>query len=288
MVVMYIFVFILSFTIGVVKANEPNLLKEFGGHLGLTGDLARHLLRSMVWVKRKGSTGKVEPSKKFLQEEKFPYQREISRVVLKHDVPLDVVLNLDQTPLSYVSPGKHAFCLKGSTTVLIKGVDDKRQITATFIVSATGAFLPIQLIYQGATKMCLRKYKFPKEFNVTYTKNHWSNLEKCVDLIEKIISPYLRAKKIELGYTQEQFSLIFMDNFKDQDKEEIKSLYLENNCQLIIVPIFNQKAKKFVPNQFNKWYGERVNCQLTNGKSTGDVKVSLKLSDLKPLHAKWV
>ena len=60
-----------------------------------------------------------------------------------------------------------------------------------------------QLIYQGATERCLPKYKFTKEFNVAYSKNHWSNLKKCVDLFEKIISPYLRAKKIELGYPQE-------------------------------------------------------------------------------------
>ena len=32
----------------------------------------------------------------------------------------------------------------------------------------------------------------------------------------------------------------------------------------------------------------RRKSQLTNGKSQGDVKVSLKLSDLKPLHAKWM
>ena len=126
----------------------------------------------MEWVKRKGTTRKVEPSENFLQEEKFSYQRDISRVALEHDIPLDLVLNLDQTPLSYVSPGKYTFCLKGSTTVPIKGVDDKRQITATFTVSATGAFLPIQLIYQGTTKRCLPKDKFPKEFNATYTKNH--------------------------------------------------------------------------------------------------------------------
>ena len=192
MVDMYLFVFVLSFIIGVVKANEPNLLKELGGQL--TDDWARHLLKSMEWVKRKGTTGKVEPSEKFLQEEKFSDQLEISRVVLKQDIHLDLGLSLDQTPLSYVSLGKYTFCLKGSATVPIKGVDDKRQITAA--VSVTGAFLPIQLIYQGATE----RYMFPKEFNVTYTKNYGSNLEKCVDLFEKIILPYLRAKKIELGY----------------------------------------------------------------------------------------
>ena len=69
--------------------------------------------------------------------------------MLNRDIPLDLVLNLDQTPLSYVSPGKYTFCLKGTTTVPIKCVDDKRQITATFTVSASGVFLPIQLIYQG-------------------------------------------------------------------------------------------------------------------------------------------
>ena len=93
--------------LGVVKANEPDLLKEHHGHLELTEDWARHLLKSMEWVKRKGTTGKVEPSEKFLQEEKFSYQREISRIILNHDIPLDLVLNLDQTPITCFSKEVH-------------------------------------------------------------------------------------------------------------------------------------------------------------------------------------
>ena len=72
-------------------------------------------------------------TEKFLQEEKFSYQREVLRVISKHDIPLDLVLKLDQAPLSYVSPG--TFCLKGSTTVPIKGVM-KNVKSATFTVSA--------------------------------------------------------------------------------------------------------------------------------------------------------
>ena len=90
-----------------VKANEPTLLKEFGGHLELTNGWAQHHLKSMEWVKRKQTTGKVNLLEKFLQEEKLSYQREISKVLLEHDIPLDMVLNLDQTPLSHVSLGKH-------------------------------------------------------------------------------------------------------------------------------------------------------------------------------------
>ena len=77
-------------------------------------------------MKRKGTTGKVEPCPEFLEEEKFTFQRAISKLVSDHDIPLEFVLNLDQTPLSYVSPRKYTFDLKGPKRVPIKGVDDKR------------------------------------------------------------------------------------------------------------------------------------------------------------------
>ena len=165
---------IISIGNGVLKANDPNM-SEFGGTITLTEDWARNMLQSMNWVKRKGTTGKVEPSVQLLAEEKFTFQKSISTVVYDHDIPADLIINLDQTPLSYVSPRKYTFNFKGAKNVPIKGVDDKRQITATFAVSATGEFLPMQLIYAGKTKRCLPKIEFPRSFNVTYTENHWSN-----------------------------------------------------------------------------------------------------------------
>ena len=98
-------------------------------------------------MERKGKTGKVYPCSKLFEEKKFTFQRAIAKAVSDHNVPMKLVLSLDQTPLSYVSLGKYTFDLKGSKTVPIKGVDDKRQITATFAVTASGLFLPIRLIY---------------------------------------------------------------------------------------------------------------------------------------------
>ena len=123
-----------------VKATEPKTLKEHGGSLELTEDWARNVLKRMDWVKRKGTAGKVEPRPKFLEEEKFTLQREISKFVSDHDIPLELALNLDRTLLSFVSPGKYTFDLKGSKRVPIKGVSNKRQITATFTVTASGSF----------------------------------------------------------------------------------------------------------------------------------------------------
>ena len=91
-----------------------------------------------------------------------------------------------------------------------------------------------------------------------------------------------------------------MDTFKGQDNEEMKRLCAKNDFELAIVPhnltnkfqpldiSINQSAKKFISNKFNAWHADRVNKHLSNGVTTGDVKVSLKLSDLKPLHARWI
>ena len=125
-----------------------------------------------------------------------------------------------------------------------------------------------------------------------------SHLPQIIGLFKVIIFPYLSAKKKKLGYPKDQRSLIVMDTFKGQDNEEMKRLYAKNNCVLVIVPhnltnkfqpldiSINQSAKKFILNKFNAWYGDRVSKQLSNGVAPGNVKVSLKLKDLKPLHAR--
>ena len=41
----------------VIKANDPNILTEFGGSLELTEGWARSVLKSTDWMKRKGTTG---------------------------------------------------------------------------------------------------------------------------------------------------------------------------------------------------------------------------------------
>ena len=89
-----------------------------------------------------------------------------------HDLPKELILNLDQTPLSYISPGKYTFNPKDLKTVPIKGIDDKRQITVTFTVSVAGMFLLIQLIYEGKTLRCLPRFDFPADFN-PYLPTGW-------------------------------------------------------------------------------------------------------------------
>ena len=50
---------------GVIKANCPPKLKDFGGHIALTEGWARGVVKSMEWSRRKGTAGKIERSKQF-------------------------------------------------------------------------------------------------------------------------------------------------------------------------------------------------------------------------------
>ena len=78
----------------------------------------------MEWNKRKERTGKIEQSLQLLSEETFKFQRAISTAVFKHDIPTSLIVNLDQTPLRYFSPGKYTFSFRGAKNVRIKGVED--------------------------------------------------------------------------------------------------------------------------------------------------------------------
>ena len=144
------------------------------------------------------------------------------------------------------------------------------------------------------------KYDFPASFSVSFTKNHWSNTEKSIEFFDEIIFPYLEKVKKEKGFPNEQHSLVIMDTFKGQDNDILRKLSSENRCEIVIVPhnltnkfqpldlTVNKAAKAFVQNQYNDWFSDQVARQLKSGKDPADIKVSSKLSDMKPRHASWI
>ena len=221
-------------------------------------------------------------------------------MVSEHDIPPSLIINIDQTPLSYVNTRKYTFSFKGAKNIPIKDVDDKRQITATFAVSCTGEFLPIQLIYAGKTEQSLPKHSFPPSFLVTFTENHWSNTEKSDEFFKEICFLYLEDTKRSNSYPLEEHALIVMDTFKGQDNDTLKKLCAEKNCDVVIVPhnltnkfqpldlSVNKAPKSFIQNKYNDWFADQVFTQRQNGKDPTDVKISSKLSDLKPIHARCI
>lgn len=76
-----------------------------------------------------------------------------------------------------------------SQSVPIKSLTDKRNITLTFVISLSGKFLPLQIMYKGKTKASLhRNFSFPKSFSVAQKSKHYSNETEAIGLIDSVIN----------------------------------------------------------------------------------------------------
>ena len=266
-----------------------------GGHLTITKPWAKSLLKRMGFVKRKAGT-KAKVSIEDFQEQKEQFLIDIKAVVTMEDIPLDLIINWDQTGMHYVPVSAWTMAEKGSRRVEICGLDDKRQITAVFGCSMTGDFLPVQLVYQGKTSKCHPSFNFPPSWHITHSHNHWCNEETMKQYILKIVVPYVVEKRKELKLSTEQHALVIFDKFKAQCTTEILELLVKNNIDVVTVPAnctdrlqpldasANKAAKDFVRSQFQKWYSEQLQKQMSKGVKE---PVDLRLSVVKPVAAEW-
>ncbi|MCG8621549.1 MAG: hypothetical protein MJE68_06055 [Proteobacteria bacterium] len=118
---------------------------------------------------------------------------------------------------------------KGAKRIEIAGVEDKRQITAVFAATAVGDFLPIQVIYQGKTAASLPTFTFPDDWSIMYTPNRWANEQTTKAYIEKIILPYVKEKRQQLGLEDDHSALVIFDAFKGQCTEEVLKMLEDNH-----------------------------------------------------------
>ena len=141
------------------------------------------------------TTGKVEIPEGAKNEAQLVYLHDIVTTAEEHKVPSCLILNLDQTPLKYIPVGRQSLAKKGSKSVSIAGSTDKRSITGTFIITLSGKFLPMQLIYGGKTKQSLPRFKFPESFSVSANLKHFSNNPESLKVIEETILPYVKQQR---------------------------------------------------------------------------------------------
>ena len=120
------------------------------------------------------------------------------------------------------------------------GITDKRQITAVFVGSLSGDFLPVQLVYQGKTTKCLPSINFPEKWHVTATSNHWCNESTTIDYIEKNYYFYLQGKRRELGLPTTHPALAMY--LKGQTTEVLELLEQNNIFYAIALPTVLQES----------------------------------------------
>ena len=208
------------------------------------------------------------------------------------EIPAELVINFDQTVLSYVPTSYWTMEQEGTKRVELIAKDNKRQITVVFAGSSSGDFLPPQLIYEEKTDRCLPHFQFLSAWNVTKSENQWSNERTMIEYINQIILPYINDKRSELKFSNEQPALLIFDNFKAQctasmlsllDQYHINVALIPPNCTDRLQPLdlsINKAAKDFLRGKFREWYALQVCSQIKGETETEPVDLRLALSSL--------
>jgi hypothetical protein len=263
---------------------------------------AKSLFKRMGFRRRLATTGKVSIPEELKKEIEESYLYSIVKKIEENQIPLSLVINLDQTPTKFVPGCNKTMAEKGSKTVSIAGSTDKRMITATFAITLSGDFLPIQLIYGGKTSKSIPAVAFPPEFLLSANEKHYSNEKESLNMLEKIIIPFVEKERRSLDLHICYPALLIMDVFKGQMTELVQDVLRENNIFLVKVPanltyLFqpldvqggpNGYVKRMMKNKFTLWYADQITRALDDGNELNNINVSMKLSVVKPLHAKWI
>lgn len=261
---------------------------------------AQSLFRRMGFCRRRKTCAKIDLPESARKEIEYLFLYEIVSKVEKYTIPDCLIINFDQTPLKMVQCGNSTLAKKNSKAVTIVGADDKRSITATFSVTLSGKFLPMQLIYGGKTLQSLPRYKFPEDFSLSVNRKHFSNTTESIKLLNEVIVPYVKKERELKGLDKRQKALVIMDVFTGQMTSEVKEVLEKNDILVTNVPAnmtrfyqpldltVNGSAKRFIAKKFHNWYSQQISDELESGKSLEEIEIKLRLSTLKPLHAGWI
>ena len=284
--------------LGIVKKIDPGLLECNDGHVVLQKSWAKYLLNKMDFVKRKATTKKPKFMVSNFEELKDQFLMDIKAIASMEDIPNDMIVNWDQTAIKYIPLSNWTMAKEGSKRVEVAGIDDKRQITATFAASLSGNFLPVQMVYEGKTTKCHPSVKFPEGWHITHTPNHWCNEDTMVDYIAAVIVPYMKEKRKHLGLDSKHVGLVILDEFKGQTTNKVLNLLQTNDLMYVIVPpnctdrlqpldvSVNRAAKQFLRNKFENWYADQIIAQKDVSKEIQPV--DMRMSIVKPVSAKWM
>ncbi|THU76141.1 hypothetical protein K435DRAFT_705496, partial [Dendrothele bispora CBS 962.96] len=167
-------------------------------------------------------------------------------VIREYNIPAELRINTDQTQTVYQQGTKATWEKQGAKQVPVVGIDEKRAFTLVPSISASGEVLPFQAVFSGKTDVSLpghdseffeeaRKLGF--QFLPSGGDLYWSTLETMKTLVNDIIAPYFKRKKVELKIDgpSEQFSLWKIDCWSVHKSEAFLSWMKATHPKIIIL-----------------------------------------------------
>jgi len=128
----------------------------------------------------------------------------LAYTISENSVTIELMVNTDQTLVTYAAGASETYAPKGSKQVEIVGKDEKRGFTLVFGVSMDGHVLPFQAIYTGSTPRSLPSPGAPEYHRATEElkfriesggDNHWSTISTMQSYVQHILVPYFEGHR---------------------------------------------------------------------------------------------
>ncbi len=141
---------------------------------------------------------------------KLPLLEKIKNIVTTHKISYQLVFNWDQTGIKLVPASDWTMAEEGSTQVEVRGLYDKREITALLTATLSRQLLFPQLLYAGKTPRCHPRQSFHRGWDIYHSPTHWSTEDTMLHFVKETI-PYITAARECLGLSQDQKALAIFD-----------------------------------------------------------------------------
>ena len=117
-------------------------------------------------------------------ETRLIFQHQMASLVEEHNILPSLIMDFDQTPLKYVPVSNSTLAKKGLKHVPIAGGSFKESIMATFGITYSKKFLPMQLIYKGKTRRIFPQVNCQQSFSLRVNIKHFSITPESMKLLD--------------------------------------------------------------------------------------------------------
>ena len=108
----------------VVLANDRILLKENGGTVKFTVGWCQSIFKRLNFVRKKSTTAKPLIASGLIKEIGFSFYKEIHELVKWFNIPKELVININETPLRFVLVNSYTTEKKGGQCVPVAGTTE--------------------------------------------------------------------------------------------------------------------------------------------------------------------
>ena len=192
----------------------------------------KFICRNKLSLRKRTSLSQKLPQQ--LESKITAFYLQCSKAIRIGKYPLELIGNMDETPIWFDIVPQRSIAKKGSKSVVIRtSGSEKRHVTVVLAVMADGTVLPPMIIFKGKTNRTIRDLVVPTGFVVTTQEKAWMDEERMLMWLREIWIKFTEKKQEELQFSR---SFLTLDAFAAHKVDPVLEEMASNDVGSLEVP----------------------------------------------------